>query len=208
LVETDIIQKEKAKNIVVLASGNGSNFQAIIDAVDRDEINAVISALISNNPDAYALKRASLHGIRTVLIKPADYETRDDYNNTLLKVLIEIDPHLIILAGYMLMLGKQIVHRFNGRIINIHPALLPSFKGAHGIKDAYEYGVKVTGVTVHYVDEEMDTGKIIAQEAVRIFNEDTLETLEERIHKVEHRLYPETIAELLNNKLRKKDRGI
>ncbi|MCL5984955.1 MAG: phosphoribosylglycinamide formyltransferase [Actinobacteria bacterium] len=206
MVETDTVLGGKVKNIVVLASGNGSNFQAIIDAIDRGEINAMISALITNNPDAYALKRAHKHGIPSVLIKPSEFGSREEYDDALLDALMEMDPDLIVLAGYMLLLGKRIVTKFKGRIINIHPALLPSFKGTHGVRDAFEYGVKITGVTVHFVDEGIDTGKIIAQEAVAILDDDTLKALEERIHKVEHKLYPQTIAELLDGNLARKDK--
>lgn len=204
MAETDTALRGKVKNIVVLASGNGSNLQAIIDAMDRGEINARISALITNNPDAYVLKRARKHGVPSVLIKPTGFGSRKEYNDALLEVLTRMDPDLIVLAGYMLLLGERIVRKFKGRIINIHPALLPSFKGTHGIRDAFEYGVKITGVTVHFVDEGMDTGEIIAQEAVAVLDDDTLEALEERIHKVEHKLYPHIIAELLDGKLERK----
>ena len=204
MAETDTAPGGKVKSIVVLASGNGSNLQAIIDAIDSGEINARISALITNNPDAYALKRARKQGVPSVLIKPMGFGSRKEYNDALLEVLTRMDPDLIVLAGYMLLLGERIVRKFKGRIINIHPALLPSFKGTHGIRDAFEYGVKITGVTVHFVDEGMDTGEIIAQEAVAVLDDDTLEALEERIHKVEHKLYPHIIAELLDGKLERK----
>lgn len=200
-METDTLSIGKVKNIVVLASGNGSNLQAIIDAVDRGEINATVSALITNNPDAYALKRAHKHGVPSILIKPMEYGSRNEYDDALLEVLTRMGPDLIVLAGYMLILDGRIVRKFRGRIINIHPALLPSFKGTHGIRDAFEYGVKITGVTVHFVDEGMDTCEIIAQEAVAVLDGDTLEALEERIHRVEHKLYPHIIAELLDGKL-------
>lgn len=204
MAETDTAPGGKVKSIVVLASGNGSNLQAIIDAIDRGEINARISALITDNPDAYALKRARNHGVPSVLIKPTGFGSRKEYDDALLEVLTRMDPDLIVLAGYMLLLGERIVRKFKGRIINIHPALLPSFKGTHGIRDAFEYGVKITGVTVHFVDEGMDTGEIIAQEAVAVLDDDTLEALEERIHKVEHKLYPHIIVELLDGKLERK----
>lgn len=189
------------KKIVVLASGNGSNFQAIIDSIDSGYICANIFALISNNPDAFALQRARKHDIQVILIRPSGFESKMDYNDALLAELIKLNPDLIVLAGYMLMLGEQIIKRFRGKIINIHPALLPSFKGTHGIRDAFEYGVKVTGVTVHFVDEEMDTGQIIAQETVNVLEDDTLETLEERIHKVEHQIYPKVVSDFLNGKV-------
>ena len=203
-METDTVPIGKVKNIVVLASGNGSNLQAIIDAIDRGEINATISALITNNPDAYALKRAHKHSVPSILIKLTEYGSRNEYDDALLEVLVRIDPDLVVLAGYMLILDGRIVRKFRRRIINIHPALLPSFKGTHSIRDAFEYGVKVTGVTVHFVDEGMDTGEIIAQEAVAVLDGDTLEALEERIHRIEHKLYSQIIAGLLNGKLERK----
>ena len=196
----------KVKNIVILASGSGSNFQAIIDAVDCGDINARISALITNNPGAYALERAKGYGIPSFLIDPLKYSSREEYDDALLELLTGMDPGLIVLAGYMLLLGEQIVTKFKGRIINIHPALLPSFKGKHGIRDAFEFGVKVTGVTVHFVDEDMDSGEIITQEAVAVLDEDTLQMLEERIHMVEHRIYPQTIASLLDGDLARKEK--
>ena len=196
----------KVKNIVILASGSGSNFQAIIDAVNRGDISARISALITNNPGAYALERAKGYGIPSFLIDPLKYSSREEYDDALLELLTGMDPGLIVLAGYMLLLGEQIVTKFKGRIINIHPALLPSFKGKHGIRDAFEFGVKVTGVTVHFVDEDMDSGEIITQEAVVVLDDDTLQMLEERIHMVEHRIYPQTIARLLDGDLARKEK--
>ncbi|WGS64699.1 phosphoribosylglycinamide formyltransferase [Marinitoga aeolica] len=181
------------KKLIVLASGNGSNFEAIVRKLrNRYEIK-----LISENRDAYALQRAIKLNIDYELINYKYFRERESYNKKLFEYLKKEEPDLIALAGYMKILPEYIVEYFSGRILNIHPSLLPAFKGLNAIKQAFEYGVKYTGVTVHYVNNELDGGKIITQEVVKIEPEDTLETLEEKIHKLEHRLYPKVIDKVI-----------
>jgi len=196
-------------NIAVFASGSGTNLQAIIDVVKKGEIEkAKISLVISDNKDAYALKRAKESGIETFILNPKGFKSREEYDKEIIKELKKKDIALIVLAGFMRLLSSDFVREYKYKIINIHPTLLPSFKGTHGIKDAYDCGVKETGVTVHFVDEELDHGPIILQECVSIEEKDTLESLEEKIHKTEHKLYPKAIRLFVEGKLVIKDRKV
>src|SRR4030043_1790711 len=176
------------KRIAVFASGFGSNLQAIIDYNKDHGLNGEIALVFSNNKDAFALERAKESRIKSVFLDPSDYVTRGEFDEKLIKLLEEEKIDLVVLAGYMFLVSPILVRKFKNRILNIHPALLPSFKGTHGIKDAFDYGVKVTGVTVHFVDEDLDSGPIILQQAVEISEDDSPETLEEKIHEVEHKL--------------------
>ena len=178
------------KRIAVFASGFGSNLQAILDFQAKGKLYGEVALVFSNNENAYAIERAKNYKIITACFSPSGFRNRLDYDRQIAGLLETEKIDLIVLAGYMLLIGKPILEKYKDRIINIHPALLPSFKGTHGIKDAFEYGVKVTGVTVHFVDEGLDSGPIILQETVTIEQEDTLESLEEKIHRVEHRIYP------------------
>jgi phosphoribosylglycinamide formyltransferase-1 len=230
----------KAFRLAVLASGNGSNLQAIIDQLHRPEVVMIeitdeladeifargtsalprmgaapasavarqdegheeaggeaprieVVLVVSDVPEAYALTRARLAGIRAEVLSPRDFASREEHDLALTALLCEAEPDLVVLAGYMRLVAPTVLQAFPNRIINLHPALLPSFPGTAAIADALRYGVKVTGVTVHFVDEGVDTGPIIAQEAVRVEEDDTEETLAARIHAVEHRLLPHTI---------------
>jgi phosphoribosylglycinamide formyltransferase-1 len=189
------------KRIAVLASGFGSNLQAIIDQAQNLNINGEIVLVFSNNENAYALERAKKHGIKSASFNPGQFESRQQYDKELLVLLKNEKIDLIVMAGYLLLVGPEIIKEFSSRIINIHPALLPSFKGIHGIRDAFDYGVKVTGVTVHFVEEELDAGPIISQEAVIITAGDTVEALEEKIHKIEHKIYPLAVKYFCNGRL-------
>jgi phosphoribosylglycinamide formyltransferase-1 len=180
----------KLKRIAVFASGFGSNLQALIDMSDESDFFGKIFLVFSNNKDAFALKRAKDNGIRTECFSPKEFANRGLYDSAVCKILAEYKIDLIVLAGYMLLAGPEIISRYTGRILNIHPALLPSFKGTHAIADAFNYGVKITGVTVHFVDSGLDTGPIILQEAVEVGQDDSPESLEEKIHLVEHKIYP------------------
>jgi len=200
--------KEKDMNIAVFASGRGTNLAAIIKAVNKGTIKASLSLVLSDNKGAYALKRAKRAKIKTAFIDPKQFSSREDYDTEVIKVLEAENIDLIVLAGFMRIISPVLIRRFPNRILNIHPALLPSFKGAHGIKDAFDYGLKITGVTVHFVDEEMDSGPIILQQAVKIKDEDNLETLEAKIHKIEHRIYPEAISLFVEGKLKIEGRGV
>ena len=189
-------------NIAVFASGRGTNFGAIIRAVKSGKIKANLALLVCDNPKAGAIARAKRAGIKVVLLKRGDFANKEDFEAKIIKHLEENKIDLIVLAGFMRMLSPEFVGRHAGRILNIHPALLPTFKGTEAIKDAFDYGVKVTGVTVHFVDEKMDHGPIILQRAVQIEEDDTIESLEKKMHKIEHRLYPEAISLYVEGKLK------
>lgn len=177
----------------VLASGSGTNLQAIIDSCENNLIPAEVVVVLSDVRDAYALKRAGNAGIENYFINPKEFDGKEKYEAQILNTLNQHSVELVVLAGYMRLIGKRFLESYPQKIINVHPSLLPSFPGAQGIKDAYDYGVKITGATIHFVDEGTDTGPVILQEVVKILEEDTLETLEEKIHKVEHKIYPEAI---------------
>ena len=195
-------------NIAVFASGRGTNLAAIIRAVKKGRIKANLSLLVCDNPKAPAVAKAKRAGIKVALVKREDFTGREDFERKIIECLDTEKIDLIVLAGFMRLLGPELVRKYKGRILNIHPALLPSFKGAHGIEDAFGYGVKVTGVTVHFVDEEMDHGPIIMQEPVKIKEGDTLASLEARLHKVEHKLYPLAIELFMEGKLKILDRKV
>lgn len=195
-------------NIAVFASGRGTNFSAIARAVKKGKIKANLSLLVCDNPQAQAIGRAKRAGIKVALVKREDFPAKSDFENKIMQYLEENNIDLIVLAGFMRILSAELVKKYAGRIMNIHPALLPSFKGAEGIKDAFDYGVKVTGVTVHFVDEEMDHGPIILQAPVKIEENDTLESLEAKIHKLEHKLYPQAIRLFVEGKLKIEGRRV
>ena len=180
--------------IGVLISGSGTNLQAIIDRCADGSLDARVSVVISNHASAFGLERARRAGIPAVYVDRARFSTNSEYNHAIVEALEQHGVDLVVMAGYMRLLGREVLDAFPQRVINLHPALLPSFPGASGIRDAFEYGVKVTGVTVHFADEVFDRGPIIAQEPIRIEEDDTVETLEAKIHAVEHRLLPEAIA--------------
>ena len=181
------------KNIAVFASGKGSNFEAIAKSARSGTLKVNLALLVCDNPGAPVLAKARKLGVKILLVKRGDFAQKKDFEEAIIRELKNNKVGLVVMAGFMRMLSAQFVRSYKGRIINIHPALLPSFKGAHGIKDAFDYGVKVTGVTVHFVDEEMDHGPIILQKEIRIKESDTLKSLEARIHKLEHILYPQAI---------------
>ncbi len=176
--------------VAVFASGSGTNLQAIIDA---DIQTIEIAVVFTNNPDAYAIERAKKHNIQVEIIDHKNYKTREEYEKHIIDVLDPYKLNLIALAGFMRILSAVFVRAYKNKIVNIHPALLPSFPGINAVRQALEYGVKYTGVTVHFVDEGVDTGPIILQSVVEIEDEDTEDTLLEKIHEVEHRIYPKAI---------------
>lgn len=186
--------------LVVLASGRGSNFEAILDACTSGRLPARITALISDRPEAPALRLAERNGIEPVALDFEAFAGREAYHIALLAELERLAPDLIILAGYMRILPPPIVRRFEYRILNIHPSLLPAFPGLHPQRQAIEYGVTVSGCTVHFVDDGMDTGPIIMQAVVPVFPDDTPERLADRILREEHRLYPQAIAKVLTDR--------
>ena len=190
------------KKIAVFASGFGSNLQALIDFNTDGDLGGDIVFVFSNDPKAFALKRAKKHKIRAESIDPLGFANRQDFEVEILKILKEEKIDLIVLAGYMFLLTPLLIGEYKDRILNIHPALLPSFKGTHGIKDAFEYGVKISGVTVHFVYGELDNGPIIMQVPVFIGQDETLEKFEEKIHKVEHKIYPQAVKLFCEDKLK------
>lgn len=179
--------------IGVLASGRGSNFQSIIDEIESDRLNAEIVLLISDNPSAFAIERAKKHRIDYLVVLPKEYRSRDNLFSKISDELKKKNVDLVVLAGFMRIVGKPLIDAFPNKIMNIHPALLPSFPGLHGQKQAIDYGVRISGCTVHFVDEGMDTGPVIIQAAVPVSQDDTEETLSEKILRLEHKIYPEAI---------------
>ncbi|MFO8192262.1 MAG: phosphoribosylglycinamide formyltransferase [Bacillota bacterium] len=181
------------KNIAVLVSGEGTNLEAILEAVDEKEITGKVVMVISDQAKAHALERAKNHGVKAQFVDPRFYESRKEYDRALVKLLKNEAVDLVVLAGFMRLLSPLFIDAFPLRIMNIHPSLLPSFKGLDGIGQACRYGVKVTGCTVHFVEEGLDSGPIILQEAVPVIQRDTVETLHQRIHAAEHRIYATAI---------------
>ncbi|EHL78119.1 phosphoribosylglycinamide formyltransferase [Bacillus smithii] len=186
------------KKVAIFASGNGSNFQALAEASLRKELNADICLLVCDQPEAYVVKRARHLGIPVFSFRAKEYPSKEAFENEIALELAKRGVEWIILAGYMRLIGSTLLNRYRNRIVNIHPSLLPAFPGKDAIGQALDAGVKVTGVTIHFVDEGMDTGPIIAQQSVNILAEDTRETLQKKIQAVEHELYPKTINELLD----------
>ena len=189
-------------DIAVFCSGDGSNFQAIVDAKNKGLFQADITLMVCDNPDAYAVKRAKNEGIPYLIVSRKDFSSKQALEEKIVESLEEKRIGLICLAGYMRLLSPEFVQRYAGKIINVHPALLPAFKGADAIRDAIDYGIKVSGVTVHFVTEEVDAGPIILQEVVKIEDSDSKESVEEKIHSAEHRLYPQAIKLFVENKLK------
>ncbi len=179
--------------IGVLISGSGTNLQAIIDAIAEGRLDAEVAVVISNLEDAYGLERARKAGIPAVHVDRTAYTTFAAYNAAIRDTLLDHEVDVVAMAGYMRLLGVEVLDAFPGRVLNIHPALLPAFPGPSGIRDAFEHGVKVTGVTVHFANENFDEGPIIAQAAVEVAEGDTVEALEAKIHAVEHELYPRVL---------------
>ena len=176
--------------IGVLVSGSGTNLQAFIDEIAAGNLDAEIGLVVSSRPDAYGIQRAETAGIPTLVMNKTLYADPEAADAQIVAALKEAGAEYVFMAGYMRMVTPVMLKAYPNRVVNLHPALLPSFKGAHGIQDAFDAGVKFTGVTVHFANEEYDKGPIIAQEPVRVLESDTVDTLEERIHAVEHRLYP------------------
>jgi phosphoribosylglycinamide formyltransferase-1 len=192
----------------VLASGRGSNFQAIIDSIPSGYLKAKVSVLITDNPDAYAIERAKKHNIEALTIKPTDFADKDSYYLHVAKELKKRSVGLVVLAGFMRVIGRTLLNEFPNKIMNIHPALLPSFPGLHSQKQAVDYGVKISGCTVHFVDEGVDTGPIIIQAAVPVYEDDTEDSLSERILKQEHKIFPYAIKLFSEGRLSIKDRKV
>ena len=194
--------------LAVLASGRGSNFQAIIDEIEAGRIPASIRLLIVDNPGAFAVERARKHSIAHICLDPREFPTKDSYFVKIADELKARGVELVILAGFMRIVRRPLIEAFPNRIMNIHPALLPSFPGFHGQKQALEYGTRISGCTVHFVDEGMDTGPVIIQAAVPVLPDDTEETLSDRILKLEHKIFPEAIRLFAEGRLRIEGRTV
>lgn len=184
-----------------MASGTGSNVQALIDAVNHGQIQAEIVGVISDQPQAPVIQKAQAAGIDSFISQPKDYILRKDWEQSILDFCQARSSDLILLAGFMRILSADFLRHYPQQVVNIHPSLLPAFPGRQGIKDAYDYGVKITGVTIHYVDDGVDTGPIIAQESLKIDPNWDLAQLESHIHQIEHQLYPATIEKLIQEKV-------
>ncbi len=195
-------------NIAVLVSGRGSNLQAIIDSIENGYLKARITVVISDVGNAYALERARKHGIEAVFINPGNFASKELYEEKVLEVLKKHGAELVLLAGYMRILGKTLLEAFKDRMLNIHPALLPAFPGLHAQRQAFDHGVKVAGCTVHFVDETLDGGPIILQRCVEVKEDDTPETLADRILEQEHKIYPEAVKLFVENRLRIEGRKV
>ena len=194
--------------LAVLVSGRGSNLQAIIDSIDREELDAHLSIVISNTKDAMALKRAEKHGIKTIFFDPSTYLNSKEYDKALVLKLKEFSIDLICLAGYMRILGEEVIQTFEKKIINIHPSLLPAFPGLNAQKQAINHGVKFSGCTVHFVDSGVDSGPIILQTVVPVYDNDDEKSLSKRILEQEHYLYPKAIKMIQENKIRLNGRTV
>ena len=191
----------------VLISGSGTNLQAIIDRIADGTLDASIELVVSSRADAYGLLRAQAAGIQTLTMDKSFYDEDNTADRIIASEMRYRNVDYILMAGYMRMVHEPLLAAFENRVVNIHPALLPSFKGAHGIQDAYDYGGKVTGVTVHFADNRYDCGPIIAQRALAVQEGWTVDELEAEIHKIEHVLYPEVVGLLAADRVRVRENG-
>ncbi|MFB0564251.1 MAG: phosphoribosylglycinamide formyltransferase [Candidatus Aminicenantaceae bacterium] len=206
--EEIFVSPKKKGKIAVFISGRGSNFKAIHDAIVADKINAVIALVFSNKEDAPGLKIARERNLETLFLNPKLYSNSEEYDKEILREAKKRDIDLICLAGYMRILTPQFCQEFKNCIMNIHPALLPSFPGLHVQKKALEWGAKYSGVTVHFVTSEVDMGPIILQAVVPVLQDDTVDTLSERILKEEHKIYPEAVRLFFEGKLEVRGRRV
>ncbi|MDL2261332.1 phosphoribosylglycinamide formyltransferase [Methanimicrococcus sp. OttesenSCG-928-J09] len=188
--------------ISVLVSGRGTNLQSVIDAIENGEIkNAEIACVISDKENAFALSRAKTHNIEGIFINPADFSSRQEYDDKVLEILKEKETDLVLLAGYLRIISDSLITAYKNKIINIHPSLLPSFKGLNAQKQAIEYGVKFTGCTVHFVEPDLDAGPIIMQKIIPVLDTDDAETLAERLLVEENKAYREVVKLFVDGKL-------
>jgi phosphoribosylglycinamide formyltransferase-1 len=191
--------------VAVLASGTGSNLQALLDDPD---VRPSIALVVSDREESGALQRAEEAGVASIFLDPKAHAAREEYDQALLNILTLENIDCVVLAGFMRILSGQLVRAFEGRMLNIHPALLPSFPGSHAVRDALAWGVKVTGVTIHFVDEQVDHGPIVLQQAVPIEPDDDEAALLDRIHRVEHELYPRAVKLLVEGRIKVEGRKV
>lgn len=194
--------------IAIIASGSGSNAQAMFDKIHAGLLDAQVVLVVSNRPGAKVLERARAFGAPVLELDHTAYADRESFDAAMVAALRESGAELIVLAGYMRMLTKVFLNAFAGRVVNIHPALLPSFPGVHGARDAQAWGVKISGCTVHFVDEEMDHGEVIAQAAVPALPGEAQEDLQQRIHRMEHRIYPQVLQWFAEGRVKVEDRQV
>lgn len=206
LVEDDEATAAPLK-IGVLISGSGTNLQAIIDRIADGSLNAEVALVVSSRPGVRGIERAREAGLPVLVMEKSEYAEPEAADEKIAAALKEAGCEYVIMAGYMRMVRKPLLEAYPGRIVNLHPALLPSFKGAHAIQDAFDYGVKVTGVTVHFADDKYDCGPIIAQRALPVEEGWDVDTLEEHIHAIEHELYPEVVGWLAAGRVHLRDDG-
>ncbi|TDL30621.1 phosphoribosylglycinamide formyltransferase [Jeotgalibacillus sp. S-D1] len=187
--------------IALFASGNGSNVQAMIDAIERNKLSATIELLVCDRPNAYVIERAKQAGIEVFVFQAKTFSSKEEYEKVILSKLQQKEIKWIVLAGYMRLIGRVLLTSYEKRIINIHPSLLPAFAGKDAVGQAIDYGVKVMGVTVHFVDEGMDTGPIISQCSFHVEDKMERSDIELKIHQIEHQLYPSTLQKLFNQNI-------
>lgn len=190
------------KNLVILISGRGTNLKAIIEAIEAGKIKANVSLVLSNKKDAQGLKIAQSYGIKTKFVDPSFFETRRGYDIYISELIKRENPDLIVLAGYMRILSDEFIDSFEGKIVNIHPSLLPAFQGKNAQRQAFEFGSLITGCSVHFVDKELDNGPVIIQAAVATFPSDTEQTIKERILTYEHKIYPQAIKWIVEGRVK------
>lgn len=198
----------KKLRVGVLASGRGSNLQSIMDAAESGRIDAEVAVVVSDKEGAFALERARRAGIPAEFVNPKAFGGREDYESAVVGILNKHAVDLVCLAGYMRIAGRTLLESYPNRVMNIHPALLPSFPGMHGQQQAFEHGVKFSGCTVHFVDGGMDTGPIIIQAVVPVLDDDTADTLADRILEQEHRIYPEAVQLFARGRLKVEGRRV
>jgi phosphoribosylglycinamide formyltransferase-1 len=189
-------------HIAALASGTGSNVSAVLDAIEKGALDARLRIVLANRIDAPVLEKAARRGVSVWAGDHRDFPSREGFDQAMLEQISLAGADTVVLAGYMRLLSPVFIHAFPGRILNIHPSLLPSFPGTHGGRDALDYGVRLSGATVHFVDEGMDNGPVIIQAAVPVSPDDTVESLMPRIHALEHRIYPQALQWLAEDRLR------
>jgi phosphoribosylglycinamide formyltransferase 1 len=185
------------KRLAVLCSRNGSNFEAILAAIRRKKLRAEVAVMLSDNPKAFAVTRANRRGVPVAVVPSKLFKSRRDHEKLIVGILKNQRVDLVVLAGYMRLFSPYFIKAFRGRILNVHPSLLPAFKGAHAIRDAFQAGVRKTGVSVHVVTEALDAGPVIARAVVKRGPRETLKSLEKKIHRAEHKLYPAAIGAYL-----------
>ena len=188
------------KKIAIFVSGTGTNMEAIIRAVEKNQLNCNVALVISDNPQAKALTTAQAYGIPTFSFQPKEYEAKSEFEQEIVRALRDAEVEWLMLAGYMRLIGPTLLQEYPRKIVNIHPSLLPKYKGKQAIEQAMAAGEKEIGVSIHYVDEGMDTGDIIAQKKILLTGNETLADVENMIHQIEHQLYPETIGKIIDAK--------